>query len=61
MTRPQLAVALAMTTTKRGAHRLTEQSGPEMMVPGRKTTKFDDSGGTKSQACLEIGPAEAPG
>jgi hypothetical protein len=31
------------------------------MVPGRKTAKFDDSGGTKSLARLEIGPAKAPG
>jgi hypothetical protein len=43
------------------AHRLTEQSGPETLVPGGKTTKFDDSGGTKPQACREIRLANAPG
>jgi hypothetical protein len=32
-----------------------------MKVPGGKTAKFDDSGGTKSQGRLEIGPAKAPG
>jgi hypothetical protein len=32
-----------------------------MLVPGGKTPKFDDSGGTKSLAGLEIGPAKAPG
>jgi hypothetical protein len=31
------------------------------MVPGGKTPKFDDSGGTKSPARLEISPAKAPG
>jgi hypothetical protein len=43
------------------AHRLTEQSGPETLVPDGKTGKFDDSGGTKSQACREIRFANAMG
>jgi hypothetical protein len=32
-----------------------------MMVPGGETAKFDDSGGTKSQASFETRPAKAPG
>jgi hypothetical protein len=43
------------------AHRLTEQSGPETLVPDGKTGKFDDSGGTKSQAGLDLRLAKAPG
>jgi hypothetical protein len=35
-------------------HRLQDQSGPGMMVPGRKTAKFDDLGGTKSRQSPEI-------
>jgi hypothetical protein len=31
------------------------------MVPGGKSPKFDDSGGTKSLARLDIGLAKAPG
>jgi hypothetical protein len=61
MTRPQLAVALAMAAACSVAHRLTEQSGPETLVPGGKTPKFDDSRGTKSQACFEIRLAKATG
>jgi hypothetical protein len=32
-----------------------------MMVPGYETPKFDDSGGTKSQAGLDVRLAKAPG
>jgi hypothetical protein len=32
-----------------------------MLVPGGKTPKFDDSGGTKSQACLEIEVGKSAG
>jgi hypothetical protein len=42
------------------AHRLLKQSGPRTMVPGRKTPKFDDFGGTNSQQSREIRLAGAP-
>jgi hypothetical protein len=61
MTRPRLAVALAMAAACSVAHRLREQSGPETKVPDRETPKFDDSGGTKSQAGLDVRLAKAPG
>jgi hypothetical protein len=54
------AVALSMAATGASPHRLLKQSGPETMVPAAKTTKFDDSGGTKSQQSLEIRLAIAP-
>ena len=40
MTRPRLAVALAMTATAVSAHRLTEQSGPETKVPERQNPEI---------------------
>jgi hypothetical protein len=42
-------------------HQLRKQSGPETKVPGGRTAKFDNSGGTKSQQSLEIRLAKAPG
>jgi hypothetical protein len=61
MTRPRLAVALAMAAVCSVAHRLQDQFGPGMMVPGHETAKFDDSNGTKSRAASKSGPAKAPG
>jgi hypothetical protein len=43
------------------AHRLQDQYGPVMLVPGGEIAKFDDSGGTKSPFAGEIRPANAPG
>jgi hypothetical protein len=61
MTRPRLAVALAMAAACTVVHRLGEQSGLETKVPDRETPKFDESGGTKSQAGLDVRLAKAPG
>ncbi len=61
MTRPRLAVALAMAATAASRIDCRNNPVPGTKVPGRETPKFDDSGGTKSRAGLEIRPAKAPG